>query len=134
MLGENPELLNLFSRSAQATGEQRRALAGAIAAYGAHLIGEAPSFDSIASRIAHRHAALGIRPEQYTLVGKYLMRAIVDVLGDAVTPQVGDGLGRGLLAVRDPPHRPGGQALRRGRRGRHRAVAFLHRRATPGGG
>jgi nitric oxide dioxygenase len=89
MLGENPELLNLFSRSAQATGEQRRALAGAIAAYGAHLIGEAPSFDAIASRIAHRHAALGIRPEQYTLVGKYLMRAIVDVLGDAVTPQVG---------------------------------------------
>ncbi|NMO49601.1 hemin transporter [Actinoplanes sp. TBRC 11911] len=89
MLGENPDLLNLFSRSAQATGEQRRALAGAIAAFGAHLIGEGPSFDAIAARIAHRHAALGIRPEQYTVVGKYLMRAISEVLGDAVTPDVG---------------------------------------------
>jgi nitric oxide dioxygenase len=92
MLGEHPGLLNLFSRSAQATGEQKAALAGAIAAYGAHLAGvgglPASTVDQIVERIAQRHAALGVRPEQYTLVGKYLLGAVGTVLGDAVTPPV----------------------------------------------
>ncbi|SDT81232.1 globin domain-containing protein [Actinoplanes derwentensis] len=91
MLGENPELLNLFSRSAQATGEQRSALSGAVAAYAAHLIGAGPSpaaFEHIVERIAQRHCALGIRPEQYTMVGRYLLGAVGTVLGDAVTPAV----------------------------------------------
>ena len=39
-------------------------------------------------RIAHKHASLGIRPDQYQVVHDNLMWAIVDVLGDAVTPQV----------------------------------------------
>ncbi|MBO3737899.1 globin domain-containing protein [Actinoplanes flavus] len=91
MIGENPELLNLFSRSAQATGEQRGALSGAVAAYAAHLIGAGPSgvaFEHVVDRIAHRHCALGIRPEQYTMVGRYLLRAVGTVLGDAVTPEI----------------------------------------------
>ncbi|MEV0349314.1 globin domain-containing protein [Nonomuraea sp. NPDC050680] len=91
MLGENPDLLNLFSRSAQATGEQKHALAGAVAAFAGHLIGagpDAPVFDHIVERIAQRHCALGIRPEQYTVVGKYLLGAVGTVLGDAVTPAV----------------------------------------------
>ncbi|MEU4422013.1 globin domain-containing protein [Actinoplanes sp. NPDC024001] len=91
MIGENPELLNLFSRSAQATGEQRSALSGAVAAYAAHLIGAGPdgvAFEHIVERIAQRHCALGIRPEQYTMVGRYLLRAVGEVLGDAVTPEI----------------------------------------------
>ncbi|KUL23786.1 globin domain-containing protein [Actinoplanes awajinensis] len=91
MLEENPELTNLFSRSAQATGEQRGALAGAVAAFAAHLIGAGPDaavFDHIVERIAQRHCALGIRPEQYTMVGRYLLGAVGTVLGDAVTPQI----------------------------------------------
>ncbi|MEV6597833.1 globin domain-containing protein [Actinoplanes sp. NPDC051346] len=89
MLGENPDLLDLFSRSAQATGEQRSALAGAVAAFAAHLTGAEPAaIDHVVERIAHRHCALGVRPEQYTMVGRYLMGAIRDVLGDAVTPRV----------------------------------------------
>ena len=40
------------------------------------------------SRIAHKHASLGIRPDQYQVVHDNLMWAIVDVLGDAVTPEV----------------------------------------------
>ncbi|GAA2554917.1 FAD-binding oxidoreductase [Winogradskya consettensis] len=91
MLGENPELLTLFSRSAQATGEQKSALAGAVAAYAAHLVGAGPDaavFDHIVERIAQRHCALGIRPDQYTMVGRYLLRAVGAVLGDAVTPEI----------------------------------------------
>jgi nitric oxide dioxygenase len=91
MIGENPELLNLFSRSAQATGEQRSALSGAVAAYASHLIGQGPdgaAFDHIVERIAQRHCALGIRPEQYTMVGRYLLGAVGTVLGDAVTREI----------------------------------------------
>ncbi|MEU4228650.1 globin domain-containing protein [Nonomuraea sp. NPDC026600] len=91
MLGENTDLLNLFSRSAQATGEQKHALAGAVTAFAGHLIGagpDAPVFDHIVERIAQRHCALGIRPEQYTVVGKYLLGAVGTVLGDAVTPAI----------------------------------------------
>ena len=40
------------------------------------------------SRIAHKHASLGIKPEQYQVVHDELMGAIVDILGDAVTPEV----------------------------------------------
>jgi len=91
MLAENPELLDLFSRSGQATGTQKSALAGAVAAFATHLIGAGPDdlvYDHIIERIAQRHCALGIRPQQYTMVGRYLMRAIGTVLGDAVTPAV----------------------------------------------
>ncbi|GAA0522600.1 hemin transporter [Paractinoplanes deccanensis] len=88
MLGENPELLNLFSRSAQATGEQKSALAGAVALFAAHLVGEAPLPEHVVDRIAQRHCALGIRPEQYAMVGKYLLGAVGTVLGDAVTPEI----------------------------------------------
>lgn len=32
---------------------------------------------------------MGIRPEQYTVVGRYLLGAVSEVLGEAVTPEVG---------------------------------------------
>ncbi|WP_436970662.1 globin domain-containing protein [Micromonospora avicenniae] len=88
MLTENPELLRLFSRSAQASGEQRKALAGALVAFAADLVDAGAPFDPVVRRIAHRHASLGIRPEQYTIVGRYLLNAVGAVLGDAVTPEV----------------------------------------------
>jgi nitric oxide dioxygenase len=44
--------------------------------------------EHLLSRIAHKHASLGIRPEQYQIVHDNLMWAIVDVLGGAVTPEV----------------------------------------------
>jgi nitric oxide dioxygenase len=92
MLTEQPDLLDLFSRSAQATGAQRQALAGAVAAFATSLVGEtgpgALPIDVMVERIAQRHASLGIRPEQYTVVGKYLLQAVATVLGDAVTPQI----------------------------------------------
>ncbi|MFD8994246.1 FAD-binding oxidoreductase [Streptomyces abikoensis] len=44
--------------------------------------------DVLLGRIAHKHAAVGVTDEQYTIVHKYLFAAIADVLGDAVTPEV----------------------------------------------
>ncbi|MFE4550214.1 globin domain-containing protein [Streptomyces sp. NPDC056785] len=90
LFAAHPELLrDLFNRGNQASGTQRRALAGSIAAFAAHLV-ERPDErpDVMLSRIAHKHASLGIAPEQYAIVHEHLFAAIAEVLGDAVTPEV----------------------------------------------
>lgn len=90
MFADRPELLDgLFNRGNQASGEQRRALAGSIAAFATALLDrpdERP--DRLLARIAHKHAAVGVTQDQYVIVHKYLFGAIADVLGEAVTPQV----------------------------------------------
>ncbi|MEV8128061.1 globin domain-containing protein [Streptomyces sp. NPDC085944] len=86
----HPELLrDLFNRGNQANGEQQRALAGSIAAFAGMLL-ENPDqrADVMLSRISHKHASLGITPDQYKVVHENIMAAVVDVLGDAVTPEV----------------------------------------------
>ena len=87
---EHPELLDgTFNRGNQASGEQQQALAGSVAAFASSLI-ETPERvpENLLSRIAHKHASLGIRADQYQVVHDNLMWAIVDVLGDAVTAEV----------------------------------------------
>ena len=89
MFAAHPELTQMFNQGNQATGEQSRALAASVVAYAVQLIDpQAPSFDHVMRRIAYKHVSLGIRPEQYTIVGHYLLGAVADVLGDAVTPEV----------------------------------------------
>ncbi|MEU5773033.1 globin domain-containing protein [Streptomyces venezuelae] len=84
-----PELLrDLFNRGNQAAGTQRQALAGSIAAFATHLVehpDERP--DVMLNRIAHKHASLGVAPDQYETVHRHLFAAIVEVLGDAFTPE-----------------------------------------------
>ncbi|MEW2525957.1 globin domain-containing protein [Streptomyces sp. NPDC047071] len=90
LFAAHPELLrDLFNRGNQAAGTQRRALAGSIAAFAAHLVDrpdERP--DVMLARIAHKHASLGVAPDQYETVHRHLFAAIAEVLGDAVTPRV----------------------------------------------
>ncbi|MBX6382342.1 MAG: hemin transporter [Microbispora sp.] len=90
MFADNPELLrDLFNRGNQANGEQRVALAGSIAAFATALVerpGEPPH--TMLSRIANKHASLGVTEDQYAVVHKYLFGAIREVLGDAVTPEI----------------------------------------------
>lgn len=90
MFAEQPELLDgLFNRGNQATGEQRKALAGSIASFARALLDHPDTRpDALLARIAHKHASLGVTEDQYTVVHKYLFRAIGDVLGEAVTPEV----------------------------------------------
>ncbi|MEY9889817.1 nitric oxide dioxygenase [Catenulispora sp. MAP5-51] len=88
----HPELLrDLFNRGNQAAGTQKLALAGSIAAFATHLV-EQPGTrpDAMLSRIAHKHASLGVSPAQYKVVHQHLFAAIVEVLGDAVTPDVAE--------------------------------------------
>lgn len=91
MLGAHPDLLRLFNKGNQATGEQSRALAASVVAYAVQLINpDAPSFAHVMQRIAYKHISLGIRPEQYTIVGHHLLAAVGEVLGDAVSPQIAE--------------------------------------------
>ncbi|MGW4854054.1 globin domain-containing protein [Streptomyces sp. NPDC004288] len=85
-----PELLrDLFNRGNQANGEQRKALAGSIAAFAVALLDRPDGRpDAMLARIAHKHASLGVTSEQYKTVHEHLFAAIVEVLGDAVTPEV----------------------------------------------
>ncbi|MEV6606997.1 globin domain-containing protein [Kutzneria sp. NPDC051319] len=87
MFAEHPALLDLFNRGNQANGDQQRALAGAVIAYAESLL-DGVDVDPVVRRIAHKHASLGIRPEQYTIVGRHLLSAVARVLGPAVTPAV----------------------------------------------
>ncbi|MBM0227504.1 hemin transporter [Micromonospora sicca] len=89
MFAAHPELLDIFSRSNQATGQQKAALAAAVVAYAEHLtVGSAAPWGPILDRIAHKHASLGITATQYPIVGRHLLAAVGEVLGEAVTPQV----------------------------------------------
>ncbi|GAA4872958.1 globin domain-containing protein [Kitasatospora terrestris] len=90
LFAAHPELLrDLFNRGNQANGTQRQALAGSIAAFATALV-EHPDVrpDAMLARIAHKHASLGVTAAQYRVVHTHLFAAIVEVLGDAVTPEV----------------------------------------------
>jgi nitric oxide dioxygenase len=90
LFGEHPELFDgVFNRGNQAEKTQQMALAGSVAVFASSLVKVPEQLpDHLLSRIAHKHASLGITPAQYDVVHEHLFWAIVDVLGDAVTPQV----------------------------------------------
>ncbi|MEU9451541.1 globin domain-containing protein [Streptomyces sp. NPDC048277] len=90
MFRDRPELLDgMFNRGNQASGAQRQALAGSIAGFATALLADPDARpDALLARIAHKHTAVGVTDDQYTIVHKYLFGAIAEVLGDAVTPQV----------------------------------------------
>jgi nitric oxide dioxygenase len=89
MLRENPELHNIFSTTSQTTGRQPRALAGAVLAYATY-IDDLARLTHAVERIAHKHVSLQVTPAQYDIVGKYLIQAIGQILGDAATPDIVD--------------------------------------------
>jgi len=89
LLTAHPALNNMFNTAAQRTGAQPRALAASVLAYATH-IDDLPALRHAVERIAHKHASLGVEPEQYALVGEHLMGAIGAVLGDAATPEIVD--------------------------------------------
>jgi nitric oxide dioxygenase len=90
LFAAHPELLDgTFNRGNQARGEQQQALAGSVAAFAGSLVRTPDRVpEKLLNRIAHKHASLGIHAEQYQVVHDNLMWAIVDVLGEAVTPPV----------------------------------------------
>ena len=119
MFAGNPEVLAYFNQAHQHAGTQQRALADAVCAYFAN-IDNLGALGPAVELIAHKHCALGIQPEHYPIVGKHLLDAIGEVLGDAVTPDIAAAVGEayGQLAdictsreaelYRDARDQPGG--------------------------
>ncbi|MBF6463970.1 hemin transporter [Nocardia beijingensis] len=89
MFDAHPQLLrDTFNRGNQAQGNQQRALAGSIATFATYLVDPAlPHPATMLSRIAHKHASLGVTPEQYRIVHDNLFAAIVEVLGADVVDE-----------------------------------------------
>jgi nitric oxide dioxygenase len=100
MFGANPEVLNFFNMAHQRTESQPRALAGAICAYAAN-IDRLDRLGAAVELIAQKHCALEIRPDQYPIVGRHLLAAIRDVLGDAASDPVLQAWERAYLALAD---------------------------------
>ena len=87
MFAGNPEVQAYFNQAHQYSGGQQRALAGAICAYAAN-IDNLAALGPAVELIAQKHCSLGIQAEQYPIVGKHLLAAIKDVLGEAATKEV----------------------------------------------
>ncbi|PWY77780.1 bacterial hemoglobin [Aspergillus eucalypticola CBS 122712] len=89
MLAAHPELNAIFNSSNQVNGHQPRALAGAVFAYAAN-IDNLGALGPAVELICNKHASLYIQPEHYNIVGKFLLEAMGEVLGDAFTPAIKD--------------------------------------------
>lgn len=87
MFEHNPEVKPYFNPAHQRSGEQQRALAGAIVAYATH-IDRLQALGPAVRLIAHKHASLGVQPEHYPIVGENLLGAIAELLGEAATPEI----------------------------------------------
>ncbi|MEC3768253.1 MULTISPECIES: globin domain-containing protein [Cupriavidus] len=85
MFADRPELTQLFNMGNQANGSQQQSLASAVFAYAAN-IDNAAALGPVVERIVHKHAAVGITPAHYPIVGRHLLGAISAVLGEAATP------------------------------------------------
>lgn len=89
LLQEHKELNNVFNQANQANNHQAIALASVLAAYATHITDLGVLAPEV-EKICHKHASLYIRAEQYDVVGEYLLRAMQDVLGDALSKEMLD--------------------------------------------
>lgn len=87
MFENHPELLNIFNHANQKKGRQQSALANAVYAAALH-IDRLEAILPVVKQIAHKHRSLGVKAEQYPIVGQHLLAAIKDVLGDAATDEI----------------------------------------------
>lgn len=87
MLSEHPELNNIFNRTSQANGQQASALAGSLYAYASY-IDDLGVLAPAVEKIVQKHVSLYVQPEQYDIVGSYLLKAMKTVLGDALTEEI----------------------------------------------
>lgn len=87
IIDEVPALNNIFNHANQVNNHQAAALATALYAYAAN-IDDLGVLSPALEKICHKHASLYIQPEHYKLVGEYLLRAMGDVLGAVLTPEI----------------------------------------------
>jgi nitric oxide dioxygenase len=89
LFAELPALTNMFNMGNQANGAQQQSLASAVFAYAAN-IGSPEALGPVIARIVQKHVSVGVRAEHYPIVGRHLLGAIAQILGEAATPALID--------------------------------------------
>ncbi|CAF2822771.1 unnamed protein product [Rotaria sp. Silwood2] len=87
MFNEHPEMRNFFNQTNQKTGKQPMALAQTVYYFVEHLDNLDVMIPQMA-RISSKHRAITVKPEHYPIVGKYLLQAIKEHMGDKATPEL----------------------------------------------
>ncbi|MDO4916162.1 MAG: FAD-binding oxidoreductase [Rothia sp. (in: high G+C Gram-positive bacteria)] len=89
MLTEREDLLDgMFSRVDQTVGTQPRALAGSIVFFANYVLNHPTSSpDEILTRVANKHASLGVPSHEYVTVYQFLFKAIEEDFGDEYTEE-----------------------------------------------
>lgn len=86
MLQAHPELHNIFNDVNIANARQPRALTAVILKFAADINNISELIPRL-ERMCHKHCSLGIKPEHYQIVGKYLIDAFGEVLGPVMTAE-----------------------------------------------
>lgn len=87
MLESHPELKNIFNQTNQRKDDQSKALADTVYA-AAYYIDQLEVILPKVKQISHKHKSLNIKPEHYPIVGKYLLLAMKEVLGETANADV----------------------------------------------
>lgn len=87
MFTDHPELYNIFNVIHQKKKQQQKALANAVYQAAKH-IDRLNEILPVLETVFQKHRSLGVKAEHYPIVGKYLLLAIKDVLGDAATDEI----------------------------------------------
>lgn len=100
MFKNNPETKAFFNPANQFADPplQRQALGNAVVAYASNIDNLEVLGDAV-NLIAHKHCALGVKPEHYPIVHDNLMQSIAHVMGDAATPEVAGGWSEAVDAL-----------------------------------
>ena len=87
LFAKAPDLYNLFNQTNQKRGLQQEALGYAVYAAGEHIT-NLDAIMPVITRVTQKHRAIGVKPEQYPLVGETLLEAVKEVLGSAATDDI----------------------------------------------
>lgn len=87
MFKNNPEVKSMFNMNKQESGEQPKALAMTILA-AAQNIDNLEVLLPAVKKIGQIHVNTNVKPEHYPIVGRNLLLAIKEVLGDTATDEV----------------------------------------------
>lgn len=82
----HPEMLDLFNHTNQKTGTQSLAFAN-ILYFTAENIDHLETLLPAIEAISQKHRALTVQPEHYPILGKYLLQALSEFLGDKATEE-----------------------------------------------
>lgn len=100
LFAKAPDLYNIFNQTNQKRGLQQEALGYAVYAAGEYIT-NLEAIKPVIERISQKHRAIGIKSEQYPIVGETLLQAVKDVLGDTATDEIIEAWGKAYGYISD---------------------------------